>query len=70
MYKLLATNKDEKRKGRSPKANLLQAKTSTMVPIVAQLLQGRIDQTKGLQEAVNKIIAAIEKTGRASREVS
>ena len=36
-----------------------QMQVSAAAPIVAQL-QGRIDQTKGLQEAVNKIIEAMK----------
>jgi outer membrane murein-binding lipoprotein Lpp len=48
-----------KRKGRPSKRNLTQS--STVAPLVAQLRQGRIDQTNGLQVAVDKIMAAINR---------
>ena len=49
------------RKTRKPSRTIrLRTQTSTATPMVSQLRQGRLDQTKGLQEAVDRIIAAME----------
>ncbi|KAK7177792.1 hypothetical protein PSPO01_16157, partial [Paraphaeosphaeria sporulosa] len=48
------------RKTRKTKTMRLQTLTSAAAPIASQLRQGRIDQTKGLQEAVDKIMAAMK----------
>ncbi|KAF2175450.1 hypothetical protein K469DRAFT_702197 [Zopfia rhizophila CBS 207.26] len=53
-------NPPQRKTRKLPKMNMLQTQASTAAPIAAQLRQGRIDQTKGLQEAVNKIITAIK----------
>ncbi|KAF2179640.1 hypothetical protein K469DRAFT_693886 [Zopfia rhizophila CBS 207.26] len=52
-------NLPQRKTRKPPKMNILQTQAS-VAPIVAQLQQRRIDQTKGLQEAVNKIMIAIK----------
>lgn len=54
-------NPPQRKTRKLPKTNMLQTQESAAAPIVAQLRQGRIDQMKGLPEAVNKIIIAMKK---------
>ena len=53
-------NPPQRKTRKLPKTNMPQTQVSVAALIVAQLRQGRIDQTKGLQEAVNKIIEAMK----------
>ena len=51
----------QRKKGRASKTNVLELQAQDTAPIVAQLRQGRVGQTKGIQDAFNKIMAAMER---------
>jgi len=50
-----------RRRGKTSRANILRAQSPAIAPIAGQLRQKRIEHTRGLQEAVEKIMAAMER---------
>ena len=57
-----------RKNGRTCKTNVLQAKMSATALTAAQLRQGRIDQTKSLQEVVNKILETMKRQEELAEE--